>query len=282
MGEFNRTIQGDENANVSRSFSSSKTVIKKGCGSPIILRSKESELHLNRDEWAALVEVKDEVDCLFKKFLVYHPVPPKEVNAGQSIGSLHSQQLPMMNSAAASSATVGGNIQGGDQATPQMIVAQSLGPEYTFVLQRLVEAQNTAMPSFRRLYANRICNGELHLLVLAKIVAPQLDEQVRAMNCHGCIIDHPSQDQHMNGGLGHLDDETQVVQAWLGRTSNASFVANAVRILGQKLGAPISDCLNKLDYRQVISTVRAEFDTFCVPCKLMVPLYLELIQELGF
>ena len=289
-GEFNDGVQSDDSASISHTFSMTKKAVKKG--DEIVLKNKDSELRLSRSEWGLLMDVKAQVDELFKKFLVYTPTVPNSGNnnAGGAAGA--NQQLPVAGigpgaaaaAVAANNAGAGGAEQQQQQQQPQHVavgnVGLQLGPQFTFVLQHIIEAQNNAAPSYKRLLANRMCDGEIHLLVLAKMVKSLLEPEVRRLNCHGCAIDHPSQREHMNPG--HLDDEIEVVAGWMRKPVNADFLKNAIRCMGQRLGAPISDCTGNLAYEQVVNVTNENYDTFCLPCKLMIPLYVDLISDMGF
>ena len=304
-GEFNDSIQLDDAINITHTFSMNKKAVKKG--DEIALKNKDSELRLTRTEWSSLMNVKSEVNELFNKFLVYTPTVPNSGNngnnnagggvngagAGAALNNVGgagaagvNQQLPVVGfgqGAAAAAAVAAGASNNGAAEQPLavgIVGIQPLGPQYTFVLQQIIEAQNNASPSYKRLLANRMCDGEIHLLVLAKLIRSLLDPEVRRLSCHGCAIDHPSQKEHMNPG--HLDDEIEVVAGWMRKSVNADFLKNAIRCMGQRLGAPIGDCTGDLAFDQVVNVANENYDTFCLPCKLMIPLYLDLISNMGF
>ena len=230
----------------------------------ISLIDKEKELKLTTEEHRLIQDKTVDIMEIFQKFVVLTPVAPSD-----DVMQQQQQQQPGIVNAVAGVAPNGS----------QVVAALHLGPQYTYCLNKLVQAQNTPTPSFRRRMANRMCDEEIHVLVLAALVRNELDDDERKKNCRGCIIDHGSQVQHMNPG--HLDDDVDVVEQWLARPAHRKFFRTNVEVLAKRLGAPIGDCSDDVSCAQVVKAIQGDYHSFCIPCRIMVPLFTELLEDMG-
>ena len=236
----------------------------------ISLLDKDKELKLSIEEFHLVKAKTVDVLEIFQKFVVLTQVAPTED------GNPQQQQQPAQQPQNASlvHAVAGVAPNGG-----QVVAALHLGPQYTFCLNRLIQAQNTPQPSYRRRLANRICDDELHVLVLAALVKGELDPEERKKNCVGCITDHGSQLHHMNPG--HMDEDGDVIDQWLGRPAHKKFFRTNVEVLAKRLGAPIGDCSESVSVSQVAKAVGGDYRSFCIPCRMMAPLINELLEDMG-
>lgn len=265
MGEFAESMKQHErlggSGSNSHAFSNTKRVTQRN-GQELVFRDKEKELRLTQEEWKALVTVKDEVLGLLDKFIVLTPTLPEQT--AQLVSAQQQQQ------------SQNGHDTEDDGEVSDYVY---MGPQYTFVLERLVEAQRTRTPSYRKLLANRMCDEEIHVLMLAAMVKEELTEEARAAKCNGCLTDHPSQKQHMDPG--HMDDPTAEVEEWLANPLHRNFLRDAISIAATRLDAPIADLSKEVPLDKVVSAAEGNYSQFCMPCRLMVPLYNELIAAMG-
>ena len=267
VGKFAENVrESDANASNVHAFSDKKKVaFVKGV---VSLHDKEKTISLSADEFKELCDRRQEVEEIFNKFLIYSPVAPNALEMDNATGQ---QNAPLVN-ALAQVAPAGNN-------GAQIVNAIHLGPPFTFVYGRLVEAQGVANPSCRRRLANRMCDDELHTLLLAALLKNEFTDEARKRACHGCQIDHGSQKEHMNPGC--LDPETEVVTQWLSRAGNMTFFKNNIAILARHLKAPIPDRSSEVCATSVVKVVKGETDYFCAPCCMTLPLYQELLESLG-
>ena len=241
----------------------------------IRIQDKDKEIGLTREEFDDLCERKSEVEEIFAKFLIYSPVTPISTD-GDVNGQQQQPNFGLMN-ALANNAPAVAVADGG----AVMVNAVGLGPEFSFVYQRFVNEQGNANPSCRRRLANRMCDVELHELVLAALVKGHLeDKDERKRNCNGCKIDHGSQKQHMSPGC--MDPDEDIIEEWLSRAANKTYFKNNVTILGQRhLKAPIPDRADDVNLVNVAKMARGTFTSLCVPGRITLPLYRELLQYVG-